>query len=188
MPAAIKRPCAEPGCSALVRRGYCSRHEPGGRLARPEGLRRFKGRLILVCGPPASGKTTYCKERAQPDDEILDLDEIQTELSGYPIHCAPGYWLEAALKERNKRLHHLAENASGTVYFIIGAPSASERRWWTERLGAHQVVVLEASKPTCVERWRSDSARDKSTKNFRHIIDRWWRDYGRNEGDTVICS
>jgi broad-specificity NMP kinase len=35
-----------------------------------------RGKLTFVCGPPGSGKTTYCQAHAEPLDLIWDLDAI----------------------------------------------------------------------------------------------------------------
>ena len=33
-------------------------------------------KTIVVCGPPASGKTTYVKQHMIPGDIVVDLDAI----------------------------------------------------------------------------------------------------------------
>ena len=47
--------------------------------------RRIKkrGSILFVCGPPGSGKTTYCKQNAIGKDIIWDLDEIAACLNPY---------------------------------------------------------------------------------------------------------
>lgn len=58
--------------------------------------------VILIAGPPCSGKTTYVQDHAQPGDIVLDQDELggrrmRWALRGLPSHrtawvirCAPG--------------------------------------------------------------------------------------------------
>jgi predicted kinase len=33
-------------------------------------------RVVLVCGPPCAGKTTYVREHANPGDLIIDYDDL----------------------------------------------------------------------------------------------------------------
>ncbi len=186
MPAGIKRPCKTPGCRELTLAARCEQHEDEASLARPIGLRKFRGGLTLVCGPPASGKTTYCLNQASDDDEIVDLDEVKSELSGLPIHKAGDGWLEIGLRERDRRLVYLAENAKGRTWFIVGAPSAKERQEWADLLGADVVVVLETSRPECLRRCTADTEREPSDKYYAGIIGRWWKNYTRRQGDVVI--
>ena len=61
-------------------------------------------RVILVAGPPCSGKTTYVTQRAKPGDLVLDQDAIgaaamrqglakvaaMTDGTAWVIRCSPG--------------------------------------------------------------------------------------------------
>jgi predicted kinase len=166
--------------------GWCDEHRDQPSLAKPAGLRKFGGGLTLVCGPPASGKTTYCADHAEENDEVVDLDEIGSEISGRPIHKAPHALLESALRERNRRLVYLAGKAAGRTWFIVGAPTARERQWWADRLGADSVIVLETAKAECLRRCDADAERAKLDKNYPHIIGLWWKKYTKRRGDVVI--
>lgn len=37
--------------------------------------------VILVCGPPASGKTTFVRNHMVPGDIVVDLDAIMQAIS-----------------------------------------------------------------------------------------------------------
>jgi 5-methylcytosine-specific restriction protein A len=164
-------------------------NEPGhfsvASLSRPAGLKKYAGALTLVCGPPGSGKTTYCQLHAGPEDNVIDLDAIRSELSGAPFFKASSHWLIPALKERNKRLIKLAENKAGQVFFIVSAPTSRERQWWVEKLGVWEVVVLAVPKTECVRRCENDGARSAG-KDYRYLIGLWWKKYTPRRGDIVL--
>src|SRR5690606_21260798 len=42
--------------------------------------------VVVVCGPPASGKSTYVAERATDADLVLDADAIACRMTGKPIY------------------------------------------------------------------------------------------------------
>jgi len=188
MPSALKRPCGFAGCSARVGGRYCDKHSAQVEIVAPLGLKKFRGLLTIVCGPPASGKTTYCKSRAAPRDVVIDLDEIKSQLAGAPIHRASDFWFEPAMRERNSRLLRLADKSDGATWFIVGAPAAKERQWWADSLGADSVVVLETSPEECTRRSASDVNRDPSDKDYARIVARWWDRYTRRPGDLIVSE
>src|SRR5262245_57291967 len=113
-----------------------------GALARPD-LPSPGCRVRLVCGPPAAGKTTYVKTHAQPDDIVIDLDEIAREQG--VGRDRSGLAVELLLEERNARLEALAlEPAERTAWVVLTAPSRTLRRWWCQVLGVKpgDLVVL----------------------------------------------
>jgi hypothetical protein len=151
----------------------------------PEGLRKFQGGLCIVCGPPAAGKSTYCREQAAETDHVVDLDEITSELSGCPVHKTKSLWLQRGLAVRDQRLRDLARQPEAMTWFIVGAPRAREREWWYGRLRPTSVVVLETPATECIRRCEADSARSSNGRNYRHLINRWWSLYTRRAGDVV---
>lgn len=46
--------------------------------------------VVLICGPPCSGKTTLTKQLANPGDVVLDLDAIAQELG------SPRQWMHVS--------------------------------------------------------------------------------------------
>lgn len=132
-------------------------------LARPD-LPLPTCRVILVCGPPAAGKSTYVKQRARPEDIVVDLDLIARG-------CAD---LEAALIERNKRLAALSiEPEDRRAWVIVCAPSQSLRAWWASTLGAEQVVLLNPARPILLRRVAQDPSRKFRWQEQVEAIDKW---------------
>lgn len=80
-------------------------------------------RVILVCGPPCAGKTTWVAQHARPGDIILDQDVIGA----------------AAMRTALSRVTAMT---AGTAWVIRCAPGPTRRQALARRLGA-DVVLLD---------------------------------------------
>lgn len=171
-----------PGCDASGRptdpaHPWNAPARPQGSLARPLGLRRSAIPLTIVCGPSGAGKTTWVRERAGVGDVVLDLDDIMQEVSGLKRYGARRWHLEDALRLRNMRLAALAiDNRHDRAWFIVGAPTAEERLWWSGQLGG-VCVLLATPLEECVRRIRLDPERAGGVANMVRAAEKWWSEY-----------
>jgi hypothetical protein len=148
----------------------------------------------LVCGPPASGKSTFVREHARPGDLILDFDQIVNSLTGLPHTRAwdRDTWLRPAMAVRNARLAALAKPGPDgdppwpQAWFIVHEPMAAGRVWWRKALGKGVTYVLPTSPALCRARVAADAER-RAVAAFQHQgIDNWWKQYTPAQGDTVV--
>lgn len=154
----------------------------------PEYVRRPLCPVTVVCGPPGSGKNYYINQHKNADDVVIDLDEIKAELSGLPLYHAGKEVLNAALIERNRRIDALADRTIGRAWLIAGCPSIRDRRFWREKLNA-EIVVLESSQGTCINRINKDNSRPFWNRyGFLSGVRSWWRNYQRDPADVVILE
>jgi hypothetical protein len=131
--------------------------------------------VMLVCGPPGCGESTYVANNAGPSDTVIDLDEIKAKLSGLPIYQADYSWLDPALAERNRQLAALAEApANHTAWVIVSAPSDKLRGWWRKKLGAKVVVLLALPAVDCERRIRADERRRPVLHSHLAEVADWW--------------
>lgn len=142
--------------------------------------------LTIVCGPAASGKSTYVDARKGKDDIVIDLDAIASEISGEPLHAWDrARWLNAALYRRNDLLGSLSRPSKHkAAWFIVSEPKARHRDWWVKTLRPGSVVVLETDERHCLMNAMLDEARDIG--RTQTIIDQWWVEYEPRLGDEVV--
>lgn len=111
----------------------------GGGATHPHWLERPKCPALLVCGPPAGGKSTRAEEMRRDADVLVDLDAIALTIDPTFDRTWSPDLLNQALRIRNAMLGELAKRPpahGGRLILIVGAPSPAEREWWRHRLGA----------------------------------------------------
>jgi 5-methylcytosine-specific restriction protein A len=153
---------------------------------RPEWLKPSVVPLVIVCGPPASGKSTYVARHAGPSDLIIDLDVIASRLAGQPLHgWDPTKWLTPAIRERNELLGDITRAARWPrAWLIVSEAKAEHRQWWCDTLRPERIVVLETSSAECMARVMADV--ERPTDRTLDAIGLWWAAYQRRDGDEVI--
>lgn len=155
-------------------------------LRLPRGLRRSAVPLTIVCGPPASGKSTYVKERAGPGDLVIDLDAIRFGSAWARRRVTTSEELREALVRRNDMLRRLSDpDGFNRAWFIVAAGQRRERLHWQAMLGG-ELVVLKASADVCIERIRADRKRAAIADQLIGAVRDWWElnsSEGENHGE-----
>lgn len=154
---------------------------------RPRGLKPSRIPLTILCGPAGSGKTTWIEKRAGPNDLVIDLAIIKQRLAhGADCYGVAGPLLRRALVERNRLLASLATDSThDRAWFVVGAPLATDRRWWQDALRPERILVFEVDPGECqrrIEASRCGRHRDMSIR----IAFQWWEQYVRRDGDAVV--
>jgi 5-methylcytosine-specific restriction protein A len=143
--------------------------------------------LVIVCGPPASGKSTFVAAQASAADLVIDLDIIAARLSGAGLHGWSRRWLTPAVAERNALLHRLGRApACGGAWLILTQPRAAHREWWSARLRPTRVVVLETPAAVCEARIMADPERTATARFTVRAVRTWWRQYEQRAGEHRI--
>jgi 5-methylcytosine-specific restriction protein A len=130
-------------------------------------------RVMLICGPPAAGKSTYVRDHAVPGDIVVDLDTIAGQL-GMGRHRPDA--ARTLLLERNQRLAALANEPSNrTAWVIVTAPTKRTRQWWCSALGvmASDMVLLIPTRSELYRRIQKDPDRADVIGEQMMLVDRW---------------
>ena len=146
-------------------------------IMQPDLLKRVKCRVIIVCGPPASGKTTWAKAQG---GVVLDLDDIKEELFGFR-NTRDGRKIRAAIWERNKRLLNIP--AGETAYVITSAPAPKQRKWWIDNVKAESIMIL-THPGECEARIVKDKTRPAQEQVG--AVKRWWKKYKPLIADRLV--
>ena len=114
---------------------------------------KLRKQVFVVWGAPCSGKSTYVREQAGPDDLIVDLDLIYSSLSLSPLHVHPKSVQAIAFGVRNFLLDQVrTRTGKWSTAWVIGAyPLAGERQALLSRLRADDIYI-PATKEECLER------------------------------------
>lgn len=142
--------------------------------------------VTLVCGPPASGKSTYVETHKGPADLVIDLDVIASGLAGTTLHAWGAKWIGPAVRKRNDLIGSLSKpdaRKHGKAWVIVAEPVADKRQWWADTLGCG-VVVVETPAHLCEARIASDT--ERSTQAGR--AGQWWAAYARRTGDFRVVG
>lgn len=154
---------------------------------RPEWLKPSTIPLTIVCGAPASGKSTYVEQHACPDDLVIDLDVIAAGLSGQSLHgWDRAKWLTPAIRARNEMLGDIMRPTTRwpRAWLIASEAKAENRQWWADTMRPERIIVMETQPAECMARVRADRARPR--ESTFEAIGKWWSAYERRDGDEVV--
>jgi len=139
----------------------------------PQGMKPSAIPVLLIAGPPGSGKTTYAHEIKRPDDLIIDLDDIAEAIGGQRWTGDLSV-VRRALDERDRMLMALHKPRKGRCILIITGSTPTERMAWMQRLGMRaRLVVMQTSAAECLRRIKAEPARVHAVNRQAEVIRAW---------------
>ena len=131
---------------------------------------------VVIWGPPCSGKSTYIRDRARPDDVVIDLDRIALALApeGTEHHAYGDHIRSLARRARLAVLDSAAAwgmQGAGTAWIIDSNADARARARW--RSTGARIVKLDVDRATCLR--RAGARRPEET---RRRINAWFAQHG----------
>jgi len=152
----------------------------------PKASAGERAKVTVVCGPPGAGKTEWVARQARWGDLIVNLDALFTAISGLPEYEKPDCLVPFALAARDAVIRRLKlAHSINRAWIITTGAKAGERASLQKSLKA-EIVVFEVSENECLRRIQADERRKNSWQSWQPVIERWWREYQRRPGETVL--
>jgi len=136
--------------------------------------------VYLVCGSPASGKSTYVAANKTNNDLIVDLDYICAALMGEPdnMYLDNEPILSVALEVRTL-LYNIIKARRGKwrkAFVITSIANVTEQKVIANELNA-EIILIDTPLEECLKRLRNDQRRVKRVGLFEGLIHKWHREY-----------
>jgi len=145
-------------------------------------------RVMLIGGPPGSGKSYYVDKNKKQGDIVIDLDDIMSELSGLPIYQADkDTWIIPALKERNKRLSSLCNENINRVAWVIICASGTQWSWWRMALKPKTAHSCWMPMDVCINRIKADQRRSHQVDKHIKVCVDWFEAEQRSIQKACGC-
>jgi len=132
--------------------------------------------ITIVTGPPCGGKSTYIKEKAKPEDLIIDMDRIALAVSveGTEPFEYGERTRKVARDARAAAIKRAVVLAQGErywgVWIIHTDPSADERMMY--RAMNAQIVEVSPGRDVCLQRLKSRPQRNQQIA--REVIEKYY--------------
>ncbi|MDV6271092.1 hypothetical protein [Rhodococcus globerulus] len=131
--------------------------------------------LTVVIGPPAAGKSTWCREHTGPDDIIIDYDLLANALAA-PREGESKHEHAKGVKAVTKAARQAAIDKAITlrdvdVYLIHSTPSAQLLSKY-RNYGA-RIVTVDPGMDIVMER-----AKAERPWQMQQVVKKWYRDNG----------
>jgi shikimate kinase len=141
-------------------------------------------KVYLVIGSVCSGKSTFVKEAAGHNDIILDMDSIWEAISNNERYHKPNSIKNIAFAVRETIIEQIAmRNFDSNAYVLSTEARAMPRKRLIERIGADEIIFMEATKEECYKRLYSDPQREPYIKEHSEFIEKFFNQLSFNENE-----
>ena len=143
-----------------------------------------KIKIIVVYGPPCSGKSTYAREHVGEKDIVWDYDEIVAALTEKTERIADkGVAHKVVIALRKELFYQLTEREHPIemAYILSTWPSEGIRK----QLPGAEYTRIEATEEECLDRLAHDDARPDKDR-WKALIEAWFQEHENGGEDLNI--
>jgi adenylate kinase family enzyme len=136
--------------------------------------------VILVYGPPLSGKSTYVKENKGYSDIVVDLDKLQEAITLMPTYQEVPAVKRNLFSVRDLLLDHIKTRYGKwkTAWIIGGYPNTFDRDRIINDLQVDAAILMETTQEECLNRLENVNDYRKQYKTeWQEYISRWFSQY-----------
>lgn len=134
-------------------------------------------KLVIVYGAPASGKSTYVKDRLKTNDIVYDFDDIMQVLTGLPYQESNKNLVPYVTSVRDMIIERLTHETNIDTAYIITTFLDKRLETNTESL-LPDYVIMKTDLETCIKRINDSNRSNKS--ELKNITFDWFKRYGGN--------
>lgn len=137
-------------------------------------------KVYIVTGASCSGKTSWVQERLEPNDVVVDIDDLWEVTSGQPRYTKPSALKPIVFNLRDE-LKGLIARGAGTwrnAYIIESLPSATDRNREADKYKQFnvEVITMEATQDECLNRLHSNPS-GRNINDYEKYIKEYYERY-----------
>lgn len=135
--------------------------------------------VYIVYGSPCAGKSSWVKNVATKDDLIVDMDSIWQMISINDRYDKPDA-LRSVVFDLRDKMYDIIKYRSGrwhNAYIIAGGALKGDRERMKARVGADDLIFIDATKEECMARVRNRFEDGDSRLKWYEYITDWFQKY-----------
>ncbi len=134
--------------------------------------------VLMVYGPPLSGKTTFVQQNKTRTDLVIDINQLFSAVTGLPEYDKPDSLLPI-VRQVQAQLLDMVKTRFGkwsNAWIVGGYADKHQREKVIEDTGA-EPIQMETTKEECMARLRSDPRLQHRQSEYEEYINRWFDRY-----------
>lgn len=134
-----------------------------------------KPTVILVYGPPGSGKTTWALK--QDYNLLIDMDLIWQEVTGLGWYDRPKHLLPKVYAERDRRIDSISKYKEGDKVIVISTNLKAHKIKELTRVYKPSMKRFYTTEEECIERIEQDDRREGKQQHIE-LVKKWFNEGG----------